>query len=72
MAEFDEFKRSISVSAVDVNDGKIVTFTDEDTDYSEFHHVIIASASVPGAFPPHEFKGHLLIDGMTAYNTHVQ
>ena len=32
----------------------------------------MGSASVPGAFPPTAFMGHLLMDGMTAYNTDVQ
>ena len=32
----------------------------------------MGSASVPVAFPPTSFKGHLLMDGMTAYNTDVQ
>ena len=32
----------------------------------------MGSASVPVAFPPTSFMGHLLMDGMTAYNTDVQ
>lgn len=33
---------------------------------------VLASASVPGLFPPVTFDGHLLIDGGTAYNTNVE
>ena len=69
--ELGSFKRDIVISAVDINDGHIVTFTNENTDFDEFHHAVIASASVPGIFPPYKFKGHLLVDGMAAYNTNV-
>ena len=46
--------------------------TDEDIEYKDFHRAVIASASVPGAFPPTQVGDHLLIDGMTAYNTDTQ
>ena len=69
---YDGFKREISISAVDINSGQIITFTEKNTKFEEYHHAIIASASVPGAFPPHRFHDHLLVDGMAAYNTNVQ
>ena len=72
LAPYGEFKKKVSVSAVDANTGKKVTFTDEDVAYEDFHLAVLGSASVPGAFPPMKFKGHLLMDGMTAYNTDVQ
>ena len=68
---FDGFKRKVSVSAVDANTGQKVTFTDENVPYDQFYHAVMGSASVPGAFPPHAFEKHLLMDGMTAYNTDV-
>ena len=69
--QFDGFKRKVSVSAVDANTGLKVTFTDENVPYDQFYHAVMGSASVPGAFPPHKFGTHLLMDGMTAYNTDV-
>ena len=33
---------------------------------------MLASASVPGLFPPVEFDGKLLMDGGTVYNTNVE
>ena len=33
---------------------------------------VLASASVPGAFPPTIIDGRSLVDGMTAYNTNLQ
>ena len=71
LAKYDGFKKKVSASAVDVNTGKKVTFTDETVSYEDFHKAVLGSASVPGAFPPTKFGGHLLMDGMTAYNTDV-
>ena len=68
----DGFKKKVSVSAVDAGTGKKVIMTDEDIEYKDFHRAVIASASVPGAFPPTQVGDHLLIDGMTAYNTDTQ
>ena len=72
LAKYDGLKKKVSVSAVDANTGKKVTFTDENVPYGDFHKAVLGSASVPGAFPPTAFQGHLLMDGMTAYNTDVQ
>ena len=72
LGNYDGFKKKVSASAVDANTGNKVTFTDEDVDYKDFHMVVIGSASVPVAFPPTKYKHHLLMDGMTAYNTDVQ
>lgn len=44
----------------------------ENTPIENLYKAVVASASVPGAFPPTELNGMLLVDGMTAYNTNVQ
>ena len=67
----DGFKRKVAVSAVDANTGERVLMTDETVAFEDFHYAVIGSASVPGAFPPMKFNGHLFMDGMTAYNTDV-
>ena len=33
---------------------------------------VMASAAMPGAFPPVKYKGRLLMDGGVAYNTNVE
>ena len=48
----DGFKKKVSVSAVDVETGEKVTFTDKSVAFDDFHTAVIASASVPVAFPP--------------------
>ena len=48
----DGFKKKVSVSAVDVETGQKVTFTDKQVAFEDFHTAVLASASVPVAFPP--------------------
>ena len=72
LERYDGYKKKVSASAVDANTGNKVTFTDDDVPFDQFYKAVMGSASVPGAFPPTSFNGHLLMDGMTAYNTDVQ
>ena len=69
---FHGYKRALSLSSVDVETGQIVTLTDKNTRFGDLHKAIMASASVPGFFPPTKLNGRLLIDGMTAWNTNAQ
>ena len=46
--------------------------TEKDFSFNELPYAVMGSASVPMFFPPTPFKGHLLMDGMTAYNTDVE
>lgn len=71
LAPFDGYKRAISLSAVDIENGQVVHLTNENTPFEDFHKAVIASASVPGFFPYTEYNGMKLVDGMTAYNTNV-
>lgn len=66
------FERKISVSAVDVESGEIFTATEGTVDFDQFHLAVLASASVPGLFPPVRVDGRLLMDGGTTYNTNVE
>lgn len=72
LAPFTEYKRKLTLSAVDIENGQIVNMTDENTPVDQLYLSVLASASVPGAFPPTEINGRLLVDGMTAYNTNIQ
>lgn len=44
--------------AVDMESGELVTFTE-----GPLHEAIRASISIPGVFVPHEYNGHLYVDG---------
>jgi NTE family protein len=72
MKEFDGFKRKVSLATTDINTGECLTFGDHNIEWSELPQAVLASAAVPGFFPPQNFKGHLLVDGMTAWNTNAQ
>ena len=71
-APYTEFKRKITISAVDANTGLKITMTDKEIDFKDLPIAVMGSASVPGVFPVTPYLGHHLIDGMTAYNTDVQ
>lgn len=70
--DYSGYKRAWAMSAVDANTGEKVVMTDEDVAWEDFPYVTLASASVPGFFPPVPYKGHLLVDGGTAYNTDIE
>ena len=72
LAPFSDYKRKMSLSAVDIGSGEIVNMTDANTKKDNLYQSVIASASVPGAFPPTVINGLQLVDGMTAYNTNIQ
>ena len=65
------FKRAISVSAIDVQNGEITIFDEYNTPYDEFYLAVAASSAMPGVFPPVSYQGHILMDGGVAYNTQV-
>lgn len=71
-AAYDGYKRNWTMSAVDANTGDKIVMTDEDIAWEDFPYATLASASVPGFFPPIALNGHLLVDGGVAYNTDVQ
>lgn len=70
-APYTEYKRAITISAVDANTGMKITLTDKEIAFEDLPIAVMGSASVPGVFPVTPYLGHLLIDGMTAYNTDV-
>jgi hypothetical protein len=70
LALFPEgFKRNFAVSAVNVANGEFETFTQDDITIEEAPAAALSSSSIPGWFQPRPFKGMLLMDGGTVYNT---
>lgn len=57
---------------VDANTGEEIQYNEKNTAWGDFAQAALASSSVPGIFPPQAFEGHMLIDGMTAWNTNVE
>lgn len=64
------FQRKFSYLTVDVNTGQAVIF-DETTPIEIRNKSILASASLPGTFPPVEIDGMFLVDGGTFQNALV-
>ena len=71
LAPFTEYKRAFGLSSVNIETGAVVTLTEKNMKIEDLYKAVIASASVPGFFPPTELNGQMLVDGMTAYNTNV-
>lgn len=70
-SKFSGYKRALTLSTVDIETGAVINLTDENTPFELLYKAVVASASVPGFFPPTELHGMKLVDGMTAYNTNV-
>lgn len=56
IANFDQFYRKITVSALNVNEGVIEYFTDENLAKDEFHKAAFSSTCIPGAFPNYHWE----------------
>ena len=65
------YKRDFVVGAVNVNTGVFQTYTRENTPIDEMPAAALSSSSIPGVFQPRPFKGDLLMDGGTVYNTNA-
>jgi len=63
-------QRSIIVSTVDTTTGAYLHF-DESTPIEELPQAIISSASIPAVFPDQHYKGGILMDGGTVWNTNL-
>ena len=63
-----EFKRNITVGAVNVEDGQFVKFNSGEIPAVEFHNAIVASSSMPIIFPTRYFRGGWFMDGGTEFN----
>ena len=69
---FGEFKRVVSVSAADINEGLPWRMSSLDTPFDDYHLAVTASAAIPLVFPPSHFQGKLLMDGGTIWNTNIE
>ena len=73
VAQFDDYKRRVTLSAVDVNTGEYTEFSQKDISLAELPDAAVSSASIPLIFPPHNWEGKgLFMDGGTVYNVNTQ
>lgn len=70
LAEFPEgFKRRITLSAVNANNGEYTDFTQDNMAFSEVAFAAKSSSSIPFVFPPHIWPDRgVFVDGMTGWN----
>ena len=69
--DFEKLKASkieYHISVTNATDWKSEIFSPKDLMEEEFKTLLLASASVPGAFPPVEFRGKMYVDGGLANN----
>jgi predicted acylesterase/phospholipase RssA len=64
-------QRMFNMGSVNVETGEFHNFTEKNTSLEQLPDAVIASSSVPGAFPPHYYQGNYYMDGMTAWNTNM-
>ena len=60
---YETVKRRWTTASVDYNTGEYVTMDQNNCPFEELPTCALASASIPFAFPPRLWKGHVLTDG---------
>jgi len=68
---FTAIEKKVVLSAVDVESGAYHPF-DESIGIDNLGTIIRASASIPFAFEPTEFEGHMYMDGGTVWNVNLK
>ena len=71
LIEGKSLKRKLITGSVDVNTGQFVSLDFDDLEPSEYVQAVLASASIPGIFPPTKLRDYLLIDGGTTWNLNI-
>ena len=67
-----EIQRRISIGSVNVEDGLFTVWDQKSIQYSDLAEAAVASASIPGVFPPHYWEGKgRFMDGGTVYNLNI-
>ena len=73
LAPYDEFKRRVTIRAVDINTGDFIKFDQNNTGFHEMAKAAVASGSIAGVFAPFSWAGKgLFVDGHTAWNVDVE
>jgi len=67
-----QFKRKIAVSAVDIESGEYMTYTEKNTLAEDKPVRFLASSSVPFLFPNLQIDGRILIYSGTVWNTNLE
>jgi len=69
LASFPEgLKRRFTITAVDVSNGIYTEFNQTNTEFNELADAALSSSSIPGVFPPHQWRDTWFMDGGTVWN----
>ena len=68
---FTKIEKKVVISAVDVESGMYHPF-DESIGLENLGTIVRASSSIPFAFPPTPFEGHMYMDGGTVWNINIK
>jgi len=66
-----DYRKRVVLGTTNINTGEFVTFDQDNTSYNDMATVSKASCSVPTFYPPVEYEGKLLMDGVVAYDINV-
>lgn len=69
MSALRQSDKILRIAATDWNSGIIRYFENEDMTDAHGHEIIMASAAIPGVFPPVEIAGEIYVDGGLVQNT---
>jgi NTE family protein len=72
MDGFSEFKRRFAIASANVATGEYEVFTQDNIEFLEVGVAAVSSSSIPGVFPPTEFKGMTLMDGGTIWDVNME
>ena len=62
-------QRFLVVAATHWDNGRLALFTNKDLTDAFGHQILMASAAIPGIFPPARVGGHVFVDGGVIMNT---
>ena len=61
----------MTLGAGNVDNGDFETFDQVNTPFDELHYAALASGSIPGVFPPVQWRDMNLMDGGTIYDVNI-
>ena len=70
--DFADYGRRVTIAAANVDTGEYHTFNQHNTSIHDLYKASVASASIPGVFPPFNWDGvGLFMDGGTINNVNI-
>ena len=68
---YTEVKRNFTIHAANVETGEYMSFNQTNTAIEDVAQAAVSSSSIPGVWPPQNFKGMILMDGGTIWDIDI-